>query len=210
MPKKYIIIAVVFLAAAVLISTVSMIDFEREEFRTDIENTDKNADEPFCLLLLGKDKASGLTDVMMVVSLDPNTNNLSVMQIPRDTYADYGSKNHKKLNSAVAVLGSEEKLCDFLSDSLGISIDGYLSLELDAFRKSVDAVGGVEMYVPKRLYYNDPAQNLYIDIPKGQQLLDGKKAEMVVRYRDGYADGDIGRLDMQKRFLAILNRAKLC
>ena len=154
-------------------------------------------------MVLGKDRVSGLTDVMMLVSFDIEQKRISVMQIPRDTYADYGSKNHKKLNSAASVIG-EESLCEFLSSALGVNIDGYLTLELDALRKTVDAIGGVEIYLPERLYYADPSQGLYIDLPAGEQLLDGKKAEMLVRYREGYAQGDIGRIDMQKRFLAAL------
>ena len=88
-----------------------------------------------------------------------------------------------------------------LSTALSIRIDGYLTLELDAFRKAVDAIGGVEMYLPERLYYSDPAQKLYIDLPAGNQVLDGRKAEMLIRFRSGYSQGDLDRLDMQKRFL---------
>ena len=204
MPKKYIITVLAVLLAVIFSITLAIADFDREELpKIDAEVT-KNAEEPFCLLVLGKDRTSGLTDVMMLVSLDIENERISVMQIPRDTYADYGNKNHKKLNSAAGLLGGEKELCEFLSNSFGVRIDGYLSLELDAFRKAVDAVGGVPMYIPKRLYYNDPAQKLYIDIPAGEQVLDGKKAEMLVRYRTGYAQGDLDRIDMQKRFLASL------
>lgn len=203
MPKKYIIITLAALAAVIILIVIAVPTLgggvevaPKEEI--------KDADEPFCLLILGKDRASGLTDVMMLASFDPTEKKISVMQIPRDTYADYGSSNHKKLNTATKILGGEEKLCDFISEAFGIGVDGYLSLELDAFREAVDAVGGVEMDIPKRLYYNDPAQGLYIDIPAGKQVLDGRQAEMVIRFRGGYSRGDLDRLDMQKRFLAAL------
>ena len=49
--------------------------------------------------------------------------------------------------------------------------------------------------------YHDPAQNLHISLEEGRQHLDGKTAEHFVRYRSGYANADLGRLDAQKLFL---------
>ena len=60
----------------------------------------------------------------------------------------------------------------------------------------------MEINVERRLKYSDPTQGLYIDLPAGKQILNGKQAEMLVRYRSGYAHGDLDRLDIQKRFLA--------
>ena len=157
-------------------------------------------ERPLCVLVIGKDKVSGLADVMMLASLDKNTKKACVLQIPRDTYAEYGS-SYVKINGALKFLG-EEATCTFLEDAMGIDIDGYISLELEGFRALVDSMGGVEMNVERRLKYSDPAQGLYIDLPAGRQTLNGKQAEMLVRYRSGYARGDLDRLDMQKRFLA--------
>ena len=125
------------------------------------------------------------------------------MQIPRDTYALYGYGEHRKLNAAAQILG-EEKLCAFLSQSLGVSIDGYASIELDGFRALVDKVGGVEVELERALDYEDPEQGLYIHLPKGKQTLDGLGAEKLIRFRSGYARGDLDRLDVQKTFIAAL------
>ena len=152
---------------------------------------------------MGRDEVSGLTDVMMLASLDAENGRICVMQIPRDTYAEYSDK-HRKLNTASRVLGGERELCDFLSDALGVRIDGYVSLELEGFRRAVDAIGGVEIELDRTLYYNDPEQDLYIYLQKGKQHLDGKKAEMLIRYRSTYKRGDLDRLDMQKVFLRAL------
>ena len=54
---------------------------------------------------------------------------------------------------------------------------------INGFRNIIDAIGGVEFDVPIRMFYNDPEQNLHIDLQKGKQLLNGKKAEMLVRFR---------------------------
>ena len=203
MPKKYIIIISAALAAIIIGVCFAVALGGQESPNADLQ-AGKSAQEPFCLLVLGKDKVSRLTDVMMLVAFDTSRDRICVMQIPRDTYAYYGSSAHKKLNTATKILGGEEELCEFLSGALGIGIDGYLSLELEGFRKAIDAIGGVEIDIPVALDYEDPEQNLYIHLPAGKQILDGKKAEMLVRFRDGYARGDLDRLDMQKRFLAAL------
>ena len=163
-------------------------------------STEKVYERPFCVLIIGKDKVSSLADVIMLASFDRANKKAFVLQIPRDTYVDYGG-NYFKINGSLNALG-EEGMCAFFENSMGIEIDGYISLELDGFRELVDSIGGVEMNIEERLRYSDPYQNLYIDIPAGRQTLDGKQAEMLVRYRSGYARGDLDRLDTQKRFLA--------
>ena len=209
MSKKYILIIVITLIAAV-IATVGITVFvgKPEILPPDREQnalqTDKKNEDPFCVLVLGKDRASGLTDVIMLVSFDPAKDRISVMQIPRDTYAEYGAKSHNKINGALAELGGADKLEAFFERTLGVSIDGHLTLDLDAFREIVDTLGGVEIELDAPLRYSDPSQKLYIDLPRGKQVLDGKQAEMYVRYRSGYAKGDIDRLDAQKKFLAAL------
>ncbi|MBO5415447.1 MAG: LCP family protein [Clostridia bacterium] len=153
-------------------------------------------------LLLGCDRASGLTDVMMLVSVDTEGKRADIVQIPRDTYARYSKRSYKKLNGAMAILGGADKLCDFLSDSMGVDIDGYFVFTLDAFVKVVDAVGGVEIDLPFDMDYNDPYQGLSIHLDAGPQTLDGEAAEKFVRYRSGYVRGDLGRIDAQKLFMA--------
>lgn len=70
----------------------------------------------------------------------------------------------------------------------------------------VDKVGGVEVDVPVRMKYDDPTQNLHIDLKKGTQVLNGKQAEQFVRYRkgndgSGYARGDLQRTEVQQQFI---------
>ena len=82
-------------------------------------------------------------------------------------------------------------------------------MNLDGFVNIVDALGGVEMNVPYRLYYPDPAQNLYIDLYPGYQTLTGAEAEQFVRFRHGYLQADIGRQNAQKMFMsAFIQKAK--
>ena len=199
-----IMLAGLLLASVISVASVyNQITVEKNE---DAENTEQSievgklTERPYCVLVLGKDEVSGLTDVMMLVAFDKTSNKVFVLQLPRDTYVNYGA-SYCKLNGALRALG-EEGLCEFLENAMAIEIDGYVSIELEGFRALVDSIGGVEMNIEKPLKYSDPAQGLYIDLPRGQQTLDGKRAEMLVRYRSGYTRGDLDRLDMQKRFLA--------
>ncbi len=163
-----------------------------------------DSDTRLNVLILGKDNTSGLCDVIMLVSYNVTDSSLGVVQIPRDTYLKYTSSSYKKINGAVASLGSERALCDLLEDAFCIEIDHYVSLKLDAIGKLVDAIGGVEINVPSDMDYEDPAQGLSIHIKKGLNLLDGRTAEQFVRFRSGYTTGDLGRMDAQKLFLAAL------
>lgn len=154
-------------------------------------------------LLLGRDRASGLTDVMMLASIDEESGCLNVLQIPRDTYAEYTEKGYRKINGALGALGADG-VCEFLESALCIGIDGYAVFDLDSFSKVVDMIGGVEVDIPFDMEYSDPYQNLHISLPAGRQTLDGELAEQFVRYRFGYVRGDLGRIDAQKLFMAAL------
>ena len=155
------------------------------------------------VLVMGKDRAAGLTDVLMVASLDTKQNTLHLLQIPRDTYAAYTDGSYKKINGAYAKLGGEG-VATFLSDSLGIPIDYYVCIDLDVLGEMVDMIGGVPINVPADMDYDDPTQNLHIHLKAGEQTLDGDTAQMFVRFRSGYAHADVGRMDAQKLFLSSL------
>ena len=159
------------------------------------------------ILLLGCDRASGLADSILLVSINEDVKTASILQIPRDTYAEYTERDYKKINGALSVLG-EDGIKNFLSASLGVPVHYFAVVKLDLFCKMVDAVGGVDVDVPQKMEYHDPAQNLHISLDAGVQHLDGKTAEHFVRYRSGYVNADLGRLDAQKLFLRAF--AKRC
>lgn len=160
------------------------------------------SDEPIeRLLILGRDRAAGLTDSILIVTLRTRSGQMSVLQLPRDTYAEYTERDYKKLNGAYSVLGIS-KTKEFLSEALGVPIDYAVVLDLDCVSELVDAVGGVEVEVTQAMHYRDSAQNLTIDLDPGVHLLDGVRAEHFLRYRSGYVNADLGRMDAQKRFIA--------
>lgn len=178
---------------------------------TELRPVQKEATEPspeiLRFLVLGTDRAAKLTDSIFLVTLNAVEKNARILQIPRDTYANYTQKDYKKLNGALNTLGERELKRRF-SEALGVPIHHFVILDLSCMRSLVDAVGGVDLCVPQDLEYSDPAQELTIRLSAGEHHLDGALAEQFVRYRSGYVNADLGRLDAQKLFLRAF--AKKC
>ncbi|MCF0121334.1 MAG: LCP family protein [Oscillospiraceae bacterium] len=153
----------------------------------------------FTFLVLGTDDGNGNTDTIMVATFDTDNYSLNVVNIPRDTLVNV-PWYVKKVNSLYSSTGIDGMI-EHLADILGYELDHYAIINLDAFVELVDAVGGVYYNVPTDMDYEDPAQDLYIHIKAGEQLLDGKDAIGVVRFRSGYWNADIGRIATQQDFL---------
>lgn len=168
------------------------------------------------ILLVGHDRAATLADVTMLINVNENKGTITVMQIPRDTYVDDFATN--KVNAAYSTyygmalkegakdpyFAAVQSYAELLEQNLCINIHHAAVLNLDGLINIVDILGGVELYVPQRMYYSDPEQGLYIDLQEGWQTLDGKNAENFVRFRSGYVQQDLGRINAQKIFLTAL------
>ncbi len=151
-------------------------------------------------LIFGCDESGVLTDTILLVARNAKTGEMSILQIPRDTYAAYTKGNYRKLNGALRALGSGNCKA-FFSRALGVPVHWFASLNLKCVPALVDAIGGVDLEIPMDMDYSDPAQGLEIHIPKGMQHLDGKTALSFIRYRSGYATADLGRIQAQQSFL---------
>ncbi len=164
------------------------------------------------MLILGVDKDGLRTDTIIVASYDLDNGKIDMLSIPRDTRM-YVGRGYQKINAAHALRQNGNKkgvngTIEAVTRLTGIPINYYIEFTCEAFRKTVDAFGGVEFDVPERMYYTDKTQDLYIDLEKGLQLLDGDKAEQLVRFRK-YADGDIGRVKVQQDFVKEFARQHL-
>ena len=171
--------------------------------------------EKINVLILGKDRWAFNTDVMIIASFNVTDGQISMMQIPRDTYIDVGRGN-KKANSLLASFYNEalrQKAADPMAYAIKgmeetfekvfcITIDYYALMDLNGFVNIVDAMGGVEVDVPFNMKYSDPIQGLNINLKKGLQTLNGDQAEQFIRFRADYVEGDIGRVDAQKIFIS--------
>ncbi len=160
------------------------------------------------ILVMGVDERSedvGRSDTMFVVTVDTGTKEVSLLSIPRDTRVKIPGYGWDKINHAYAE-GGHKLSKRAVEDLLGIPLDYYAIINFAAFNKIVDAVGGVTIDVEKRMYYEDPYDNLLIDLKPGPQKMDGRTAIKYVRYRD--EEGDIGRIERQQKFVkAMLNEA---
>ena len=163
------------------------------------------AKEKVTILLMGVDKREddvGRSDTLMIATIDPHTDQATLLSIPRDTRVKIYGRGYDKINAAFAYGGVE--LAEATVESfLGIDIDHYVVVDTHSFVKIIDAIGGVDIDVEKRMYYEDPWDDdggLVIDLYPGQQHMDGKTAVTYVRYRD--AEGDIGRVKRQQAFMA--------
>jgi LCP family protein required for cell wall assembly len=149
---------------------------------------------------------TGNSDTMLLLGLNPGENTLNMLSIPRDTRVEIPGAGTGKINSA-NVLGGPALAARTVSRTLNnIPIDRYVRVSTDAFRELVDLLGGVEVFVPKPMYYVDETQKLHIDLAEGWQTLNGDRAEQFARFRDK-TNGDIGRVQRQQALLkALRNR----
>ena len=177
--------------------------------------------------VFGTDEDGFRADVNMVVSFNTTTKELHMISVPRDTRVvltddmiDYLEKEDEyvpnrngvygqcKLTEVHAYAGKGNR-CAFsvamLEELLDVEIDYYVKFDLTAFKKVVDAVGGVDFYVPMNMYWDmtDTGGPL-INLREGMQHLDGDKAEQLVRFRDGYAQKDLKRIEVQQEFITAL------
>ena len=157
------------------------------------------------VLIMGVDERLddvGRSDTIMVATIDPITNQAALLSIPRDTRVKIGYRGFDKINAAYAY-GGVRLAENTVENFLGIDIDHYVTINTHAFVDMVDAIGGIDLDVEKRMYYEDPWDDdggLIIDLYPGYQHLDGADAVTYVRYRD--SEGDIGRVKRQQKFIA--------
>jgi LCP family protein required for cell wall assembly len=149
------------------------------------------------ILVMGIDTVAYNTDVIFTVEIRDGSTTLT--QVPRDTYLEsehYGVLKANALYAFGGMDGARQELSGLLKEP----IQHYLLVNLRAVRRVADALGGVEVDVPKRLYYVDNAQGLYIDLYPGPQLLKGEELEGYLRFRND-PEGDLGRMERQRQVL---------
>ncbi len=177
--------------------------------------------QPIQVLIMGISGVDDykLADTIMVASYNPKTQEASIMSIPRDTYVGKkdrktATQNYIASNKINTVFRNGTKIPDALdriNDLTGLNLENYVIIDTEALIKLVDAIGGVTFNVPIDMYYTDDIeQNLYIDLKAGEQLIDGAKAEQLLRFRhnnDGstypssYGQQDLGRMRTQREFI---------
>lgn len=170
--------------------------------------------------VFGVDKDETRTDVMFVVHFNSELKKLSIVSIPRDSKVkvapavkriydenDRYYQSPTKINAIHAYGGEKGVECAILQleDLLDIEIDHYVKFDMDAVVEFVDAFGGVDFYVPQDMYWDmRDTGDILIDLDEGMQHIDGEKALQLLRFRHGYVQQDIGRIQTQQAFMNAL------
>ena len=159
------------------------------------------------VLIMGVDRRDGdvgRSDTLMLAAVDEEQGRATLLSIPRDTRVEVGTYGYDKINHAYAFGGHEMTLAA-VDKIVGVPVTHYVLIDTSAFERIVDAVGGVDINVEKRMHYEDPWDDnggLVIDLQPGEQHMTGAQAIQYVRYRDG--EGDIGRIARQQHFMRAL------
>lgn len=209
-PKKriwpFVVLGTIFIFVLAAIAGVFFAESSLLDKRSDTQQKEEllTAKDKATIMIMGVDERAddvGRSDTLMVATIDPAKKETALLSIPRDTRVAIPRNGYDKINAAYAY-GGEKLTQRTVEDFLGIRIDHYIIVNIHAFQKIVDAIGGIDIDVEKRMYYEDPWDDdggLIIDLRPGMQHMDGKTAVTYVRYRD--EEGDIGRVKRQQKFM---------
>ena len=174
--------------------------------------------EPISALILGS--SQNMTDTIMIAKYNPKTQQAYLLSIPRDTFVGSSKSSARPGDKINSIYQGKypEKVLQSVNKLTGLELKYYAIVDTEALKALVDAIGGVTYDVPIDMKYTDKKQNLYINLKKGEQLLDGNKAEQLVRFRHNkngtsypasYGDNDMGRMKTQRNFLKAVMKQTL-
>ena len=178
----------------------------------------KSVTEPFTVLLMGIDSTDEVLtknaiangDTLILITFNPKTLNATMLSIPRDSYVPiscWSGKPENKITHAAAY--GNDCMINTIQDYFDINIDYYAKINFKGLVKLVNAVGGVEVEVPKRLCTDDSSRGAEICINPGKQTLNGEQALVFARNRKQLANGDFGRAQHQQEIImALINKMK--
>ncbi|MER2261248.1 MAG: LCP family protein [Psychrobacillus sp.] len=183
------------------------LDREKEEKNEALKKFDnaKAEDSAFTILLAGienEEKAKyGRSDVLLVATVNPKTNKISMVSIPRDTRVyipDLGYND--KINHSYANGGINYTI-NTIEEMLDIPIDYYVSTDFQGFEDIVDTVGGIDVEVPFTFKAQLTGSLKWKTYTEGPMELNGNEALAYVRMRKSDPQGDLGRNERQKQVI---------
>ncbi len=171
-----------------------------------IEEYDYSMDpkkEQLSMLLAGVDKDGLRTDSIIYAKYDTVGNQLYMMSIPRDAYTDNPYATYK-LNSIYYGGKYTKEFVQEIEDLLEVKIDYYAIINLNTIPAVIEKIGGLTITLDEEIWkLNKKTGEWYLAFPSGEQTLNAKQVETLVRNRD-YADGDISRGKMQRKVIKTL------
>ena len=152
------------------------------------------------ILLCGTDKDGTRTDTMMLVYLDGKNNRVGLLSLPRDTLTITDSGKRAKLNSAYGRNGCGEEgmewTMNYVQRIIGYRPDGYILVDMELVPKIVDLMGGVDVHLDHHIRVETDGVEVYV--PAGDAHLNGEEVLATLRYRYGYYNADLGRVEVQR------------
>ncbi len=152
--------------------------------------------DEFLFLLAGVDstgeETGTRTDTLMLIRADSNNNTVDMISIPRDSYVSINGKMDK-INAAHSY-GGIDLTMSVVRDFLGINLDKYMVISFEAVIEGIDALGGMDVDVSQ-----DVAGAMGIN--PGIHTMSGDEVLKYVRFRKGYQNADLGRINTQQDFL---------
>lgn len=166
-----------------------------------VSNKTSTTAKPFTVLLMGVDsEKDGLKknayangDALILVTFNPYTFNVTMMSIPRDSYLPISCRNNQKNKLTHAGWYGTECMIETIENVFDIDINYYVKVNFKGVVNLVDALGGVEVEVPKKLCTDNSNRMGKVCINKGLQTLNGEQALVLARNRYDLAQGDIDR-----------------
>ena len=157
----------------------------------------------YTVLFLGFDEDQELTDVIWICQFDIAAAKLHILQIPRDcAVPNYTSNPTTKINSVYyegydQEVSKIQRVVNCVQDNFGVPIDAYVTTACFDIVDIVNLIGGIPIHLDNEIIYE--ADKI---IPAGDVKLSGEQAEWFVRFRHEWLQGDIGRVQNQRRFMA--------
>ena len=186
--------------------------------KSENESSGKSVNEPFTILLMGIDSTDEVLtknaiangDTLILITFNPKTLNATMLSIPRDSYVPIACWSDKAENKITHAAGyGTDCMMNTIEEYFDVNIDYYAKINFKGLVKLVDAVGGVDVDVPKRLCTDDSSRKKEICIDEGHQHLNGEEALVYARNRKQLANGDFGRAEHQQEIIkALMNKIK--
>ncbi|SFL36123.1 transcriptional attenuator, LytR family [Gracilibacillus orientalis] len=198
----------------------SHVEIDRPEGKSELrENDVKIGDDPFSILLIGvedyeTDGENGRADTQIVVTVNPNTNKLTMTSVPRDTRIEYSAEEagqqyagFHKINASytygsISGYGEDKLTVEKVEELLDIPIDEYVTVNFDGFRDIVNALGGVNVDIKEPFWeknFYEGEDKIYFE--KGESKLNGKEALAFVRMRKREVNSIYSRDERQRQFI---------
>ena len=189
------ILAVVALAVAAVLFVGSFF-----EMPVSSETIGERKEKTATILLCGTDKDGTRTDTMMLLYLDGAENRIGLLSLPRDTLTRTSEGKRAKLNSAYGRNGCGEEgmnwTLNYIQDIIGYRPDGYILVDMELVPRIVDLMGGVDVHLDHHIRVHTDGVEVYV--PAGDAHLNGEEVLATLRYRYGYYNADLGRVEVQR------------